>query len=184
MVSVLVFSGGIGSERSKLAREVAGRLGWEFTKFSDEIRKRIVNDGEDPEKRSKLQSYGQDLVQNDLPGFVAAVLENAKFADKGFCVVDGLRHIEVLLELEKTLPSGSIGYIHVDPDDTRIEESAQERGIAEQNLFKYNQALSEAQIPRILPAYADLRLDASGGRSMNIIKVLRRFELEQEAPED
>lgn len=179
MSFVLVFSGGIGSDRSKLAASVASALGWSKAKFSDEIKKRIEAAGEDPNQRSKLQSFGQDMVQNDLAGFVQAVLDSAGFEPGSSCVVDGLRHIEVLLELKERVEGSTVGYIHVHEDVTRIEKSAEERGINEQNLFRYNQALSEAQIPRILPAYADIELDAADGLRLNTEKVLRRFDLKR-----
>ena len=183
MARVLVFSGGIGSERSKLSQSVAQAVGWKHAKFSDVIRRRLEKAGEDA-TRSKLQSFGQDIVQNDLKAFVAAVLEDAEFAKADGCVIDGLRHIEVLLELREQAGAAVVDYVHVNEDLNQIEQSAEERGIEEQNLFRYNHALSEAQVPRILPAYANLELDASDGLALNTGKVLRRFGLKPSASAD
>ena len=57
-------------------------------------------------------------------------------------------------------------------DPNRREEGARERGIGEDMLYRYDRNLTELQLPEILPAYADLRLDGGLGLSINARKVV------------
>lgn len=169
---VIVLSGAIGSRRSELADKLAARLHWPRVKFSDYIKERIGEAGDDPEDRLLQQQYGQRLVQNQLKLFVEGVLAmNDGWQADGNLVIDGLRHVEVLLMLKEVLPpppATRLYYVHVRPDPLKRESGARDRGIQEQDMYRYDQALSEAQMNRILPAYADLEVDASLGIGLNV----------------
>lgn len=174
MGTVLTFSGAIGSRRSDLSERVAAELGWPRVKFSDYIADAIRADGEEPVSRARLQSYGQELVQHSLEEFVQGTLDRADgWRASSNIVVDGLRHTEVLLQLRReTLPPNRLAYVHVTVDPNRREEGARERGIGEDMLYRYDRNLTELQLPEILPAYADLRLDGGLGLSINVRKVV------------
>lgn len=172
---VIAFSGAIGSRRTELAGAVAEALDWPRVKFSDFVKEQIRAEGGDPEDRFLLQRVGQQFVQHRLREFVSGVLamQPAWEAD-GNLVVDGLRHTEVRLELLNQIGDSSLFYVHVNVDPRRREEGASLRGIEQQVLYKHDQALTEAQISRILPAYADLTLDGAALISNNVAVVLEK----------
>lgn len=168
---VITLSGGIGSRRSDLAEKLQSRLGWPRVKFSDLIRLRIREAGEDAENRLLQQQYGQRLVQYQLEDFVGGTLAMAPgWAQQGNLIVDGLRHVEVLLTLRRLVAEARsrVFYVHVRADPLEREAGARERGIQEQDMFRYDHALSEAQMNRILPAYADLEVDGTLGLGLNL----------------
>jgi hypothetical protein len=181
---VVTLSGAIGSRRSELASKIEERLGWPRVKFSDYIKAMIRADGGDPENRTQLQSYGQKLVQNRLEEFVDGVLARAPaWRPGGDLVVDGLRHVEVLLTLKNKVAPSKVLYVDVSVDPLRREEGAKDRGIAEQMLYRYERDLTEAQLARILPAYADLRVDGTMGFSITVEEIVQRIkELGGQAP--
>lgn len=170
---VITLSGAIGSRRAEFARKLESRLDCPRVKFSDYIRQRIKDSGENSADRLLQQQYGQRLVQNHLAEFVDGVLAMApaNWINAGNLVVDGLRHVEVLLTLRSVVQerSGStLFYVHVRPDPLEREVGARDRGIMEQDLYRYDRALSEAQVNRILPAYADLEVDGALGPGLNL----------------
>ena len=173
MGTVVTFSGAIGSRRSELSERVAAELQWPRVKFSDYIADAVRADGEDPTSRARLQSYGQELVQHRLEEFVRGALDRAPdWRTTGNLVADGLRHTEVLLQLRREVLPNRLVYVHVSVDPNRREEGARERGIGEDMLYRYDRNLTELQLPEILPAYADLRLDGGLGLSINTRKVV------------
>lgn len=176
---VIVLSGAIGSRRSELAEKLEQRLHWPRVKFSNYIKQRIQADGDDPDDRLMQQQYGQRLVQNHLKAFVEGVLAMAPNwqLEGGNLIVDGLRHVEVLLVLRELLADESeILYVHVKPDPLRRESGARERGLNEQDMYRYDRALSEAQMNRILPAYADLEVDASLGIGLAVQDIEKQLK--------
>lgn len=173
---VITLSGAVGSRRSELAIRLAAHLGWPCVKFSDYIKDTIREDGGDPDDRIQLQSYGQKLVQNQLEKFVDGVLAKAAGWGPGRdLVVDGLRHVEVLLTLKHKVAPSKVLYVDVSVDPLRRDEGVRDRGIAEQVLYRYERDLTEAQLARILPAYADLKVDGTLGFSINIDEIVRRI---------
>lgn len=175
---MVTFSGAIGSRRSELSSRVAAELHWPRVKFSKYIEKVIEGDGE-LVSRSTLQSYGQELVQHRLEEFIEGVLAEAPgWAESGGdLIVDGLRHTEVLLTLRRQVHPSKVVYIHVTADPNRREEGARERGIEEDMLYRYDRNLTEAQLPAILPAYADMVVDGALGFSVNVKKIVDFIEL-------
>jgi hypothetical protein len=176
---VITLSGAIGSRRSEIAEKLAVKFNWPRVKFSEYIKDCIKADDEDPEDRVLQQQYGQRLVQNDLEDFVDGVLAKRAGWEKngGNLIVDGLRHVEVLLVLRRrvTAASSKLVYIHVRPDPLKREPAARERGIAGQDIYRYDRALSEAQMNRILPAYADLEVDGALGIGLNLKDIEQRL---------
>jgi hypothetical protein len=180
---IIVLSGAIGSRRAELAEKLEERLHWPRVKFSDYIKQRMQADGDDPEDRALLQEYGQRLVQNHLKAFVEGVLAMVPgWEVNGNLIVDGLRHVEVLLTLRELIDGPTVFYVHVKPDPLKREPAARDRGINEQDMYRYDRALSEAQMNRILPAYADLEVDGSLGFSLNIQDIEQHLKALGPAP--
>lgn len=161
--TVVTFSGAIGTRRSDIAIALADRLGWERVKFSTFIASRLAEGGAEADDRRLLQKLGQELVQSDVEGFVAGVLSQAVNWQPGNnLIVDGLRHAEVRLALVHAIRPSSLHYVHVEVDEVTRQGTAETvRGIQERLLYRYDQDLTEAQLPKILPAYADQIVDGS-----------------------
>ena len=175
---VITLSGTFGSRRSELAEKLEARLGFPRVKFSDFIKARIADDGENGADRVLQQQYGQRFVQDDLDWFVEGVLNMAPgWTTAGNLIVDGLRHVEVLLTLRQKVQEAhsQLFYIHVQADPLRRETAALDRGINEQDMYRYDRALSEAQMNRILPAYADLQVDGALGLGLNMRDIEKRL---------
>jgi hypothetical protein len=174
---VVTLSGAIGSRRSQLAGELGNRLHWPKVKFSDYIKELIVQDGGDPADRTLLQSYGQKLVQTRLKQFVDGVLARAPdWREQGNLIVDGLRHVEALIQLRQAVDPSRLLHVNITANPLERETGARERGIAEQNLYRYDRDLTEAQISRILPAYADMNVDAQLGMRINAEEIISLIE--------
>ena len=173
--TVVTLSGAIGTRRSDIALAIAGRLGWRRVKFSDYIRSRLEGAADDD--RRMLQKVGQELVQTDVEGFVAGVLAQADGWVRGEnLVVDGLRHAEVRLALLNAIRPSALYYVHVEVDEPTRQSTAESvRGIQERLLYRYDQDLTEAQLPKILPAYADQIVDGSLPAGMVAQKVVSRL---------
>lgn len=161
--TVVTLSGAIGTRRSDIAVALAEQLAWRRVKFSDYIKSHLQGAGGTPEDRRMLQKVGQDLVQTDVEGFVASVLAQAEGWKGGQdLVVDGLRHTEVRLALLNAIKPSTLYYVHVEVDEPTRQSTAESvRGIQERLLYRYDQDLTEAQLPKILPAYADQIVDGS-----------------------
>ena len=97
----------------------------------------------------------------DVDGFVANVLRQVEW-QRGNLILDGLRHVEVRQALLQQLRDVAVlKLVHVTVDeDTRLERAG-ERGIEQRMLSRYDQDLTEAQMSRIVPPYADLILDGT-----------------------
>lgn len=175
--TVVTLSGAIGTRRSDIAIALAQRLGWTRVKFSDYIKSKLIADGGDADDRRMLQKLGQDLVQTDVEGFVRGVLEMAQdWEPGGDLVVDGLRHAEVRLALVTAIRPSSLYYVHVEVDEVTRQATAENvRGIQERLLYRYDQDLTEAQLPKILPAYADQIVDGSLPATIVADKILLRI---------
>lgn len=112
-----------------------------------------------------------------MEGFVAGVLAQANgWKDGGNLVVDGLRHVEVRLALLNAVKPSTLYYVHVEVDELTRQSTAESvRGIQERLLYRYDQDLTEAQLPKILPAYAHQIVDGSLPAGMVAEKIVARL---------
>lgn len=176
--TVVTISGAIGTRRSDIAAALAERLGWQRVKFSDYIKAKLQADGGNAEDRRMLQKLGQELVQADVEGFVGGVIAMAQgWKPGGDLVVDGLRHVEVRLALLAAIRPSTLYYVHVEVDEVTRQATAENvRGIQERLLYRYDQDLTEAQLPKILPAYADQIVDGSLPPTIVADKIIARLK--------
>jgi cytidylate kinase len=174
---VLAFAGAIGSGKSTLSEGVADALGWPRASFGDFIRKQARN----PDDRNELQRIGQTLVLTDVEKFVDDVLSEAPgWEDAGGLVIDGIRHVEVRLALIYRLKPHKLKLVFVTVnEDMRYTRAQDEHQIDAKMLPRYDQHLTEAQIPRILPEYADLRIDNNLPVEFAVERVIKNFDLER-----
>lgn len=183
---VIAFSGALGAGTSTFSLEVAKRLGWQYARFSDYIRRYAAASGENPDDRGVLQRLGQALVQNHLEDFVRNVLELAAWKPGDNLILDGLRHVEVVVELRRQLGSGAdLRVVHmVVGMESRAARSKAIEGLQEAAFMLYDKDATEAQIERVLPPYADLVLDEEVPDQDWVAVVLRNFGDPDRAPDD
>lgn len=160
MGTVVAFAGPIGSGKTTLSTRVADLLRWPRVSFGDYIRKIARDNDQDPNDRAVLQKLGQSLVMTDVDRFVSAVLATADWKVGENLIVDGLRHVEVRLVLLTKVPSSAFKLVYLTVDETTRRQRAEVKwDISQPQLIRYDQELTEAQIPKILRAYADLVID-------------------------
>jgi Fic family protein/adenylate kinase family enzyme len=169
---LIAFSGPIGAGTSDLSARVAERLGWPRVKFSDTIRRIAAEQSSDPNELEVLQALGQSLVVDRLSEFVAEVLASADWRGDQNLIVDGLRHIEVKTEMLRQIGAVPLHVVHV---ERSRPERAQRRGLDEARLEQLDRELSEAQLERILPQYANCILDGSQDHDELADRVIQLF---------
>ncbi|TGR10473.1 hypothetical protein EN833_13130 [Mesorhizobium sp. M4B.F.Ca.ET.190.01.1.1] len=167
---VLAFSGGLGAGKSSLTKALSERLGWPRASFGDHVRTLALENGLDSKDRAVLQQLGQALVLTNVEGFVDGVLGRAGEAPN--LILDGVRHVEVLFILREKLQE-KVKLVHLEaPSDVRQERYLQREAVERRLLARYEQDITEAQIARILPQYADLTVDATLPLSFQVEKVV------------
>ena len=180
---VVAFSGPIGAGKSGISKALADSLGWPRISFGDYVRDYALKNGRDAEDRGTLQALGQLLVLADAEGFVRDVLKTKQWT----CglVLDGLRHVEIRQALLQELKdSGAVlRLVYVDVDeDTRQERALNDKRIERRMLSAYDQDLTEAQVPRIVPAYADLRIDGTLPIPALVDRIIDKLQLKSLQP--
>ncbi len=160
---IVAFSGAIGTGKSNVSRKVQEILGWPRVSFGDYVRKQAHELGQDQNDRVVLQRLGQALVQRNTREFAKNVLDQITGWETGpGILVDGLRHVEVRQALIDIVgvPNFRLVFLSLDEASRRRRAEAS-RQIPPSQLIRYDQDITEAQISRILPAYADVKLDAA-----------------------
>ncbi len=151
-------SGGIGAGKRELAERLAERLGGRCVGFGDEVRRAGMARGLDFQDEEALQSLEQDMVVRDSQGLVDAVLAHRP-ADGSPLVVHGLRHVETLIDLRRRC-GGPLHLVHVDVSEAdRARTVTGRSGMTPRDLARLSNHLCEAQVDRILPQYADARVE-------------------------
>jgi cytidylate kinase len=156
---VVAFSGPIGAGKSTISQKLADSLHWPRVSFGEYIKKVAQENGEDPDDRAVLQRLGQALVLADVDGLVEEVLNQRDWKNangEGNLVVDGLRHAEVRHALIQKIRPNILK--HVFDEDTRQQRVRDEDHIEPRILMRYDQDITEAQIPRILREYRDIEV--------------------------
>jgi Fic family protein len=169
---LIAFTGPIGAGTSGLSQLVADTLGWPRVKFSDYIRNVAIEQASDSDDLNVLQAVGQNLVRERLEEFVAGVLALTEWRAGGHLIVDGLRHVEVRTEILRQIGAVPLHVVNV---ELPLPERAQKRGLDEDALGQYDAELSEAQLERILPQYANLSLDGSQDHHQLARRVIELF---------
>jgi cytidylate kinase len=177
--TVIAFAGAIGSGKSNLSRKVAALLEWPRVSFGEYIRTVAQENGMDASDRGVLQRLGQALVMSDTEDFARKVLATAPNWRGGQnLVIDGLRHVEVRLVLIKLVRPSAFKLVFLSVDETtRRQRALHDKEIPQPQLIRYDQDITEAQIPRILPEYANVTVDNSLPTDIAAREVLSRLSL-------
>lgn len=178
---VVAFAGPIGSRKSELSRALAERLHWPRRSFGDFLRGQAKANGMDASDRAVLQQLGQVRVQSDPDRFVSDVLEGHDWTKHPNLVLDGLRHAEVrhalliLLQRQEV----SLKLVFVEIDEPLRQRQAQERGVPLRLLATYDRDLTEAQVSRVIKAYADVIVPGSLPIALGVDTVISRLSLRE-----
>jgi cytidylate kinase len=157
---VIAFSGPIGAGKSTISQKVAELLNWPRVSFGEYVQTVARQSRQNPEDRSVLQRLGQALVLSDVDGFVREVLAQKDWRGEGNLVVDGLRHAEVRHALVQQISPHLLKHVFVTVDeDTRQQRVREEDKIEPRVLMRYDQDITEAQIPRIIREYKDIEVN-------------------------
>jgi cytidylate kinase len=175
---VIAFSGPIGAGKSTISQKVADLLQWPRVSFGEYVQKIATENGQDPYDRTVLQRLGQALVLSDVDGFVKGVLEQKEWKEEGNLVVDGLRHAEVRHALIQQIHPSKLKHVFVTVDeDTRQQRVREEDKVEPRILMRYDQDITEAQIPRVLREYKDLEVSGRLPSEIAAKEVIARLGL-------
>jgi cytidylate kinase len=181
MGTVIAFSGPIGAGRSVISQKVADLLKWPHVTFREYVQKVAKENDQDPHDRTVLQRIGQALVLADVDGFVEAVLNQKMWRGddgQGNLVVDGLRHAEVRHALVQKIKPNALKHVYVTVDeDTRQQRVREEEKVEPRILMRYDQDITEAQIPRIIREYKDIEINGKLPSQIAAKEVVARLGL-------
>lgn len=173
----IVLSGAKGVYTSALSVVLSEILKWKRAKFSDHIREIAIAGGENPDDTAVLQRIGQKLVGDQIAEFVSSVLKLATWHPGESLVLDGLRHVEVLRELQRQIgDTVDIRVVHIGIQDRadRKDRVKRSEGVSNSDFDAYDQDETEKQVEQT-PAYANLRLNGAEPRGELARTIVRRF---------
>jgi adenylate kinase family enzyme len=112
---IVALCGPSRSGKSTLARHLAEKTGAAFISFGEFVRSEFAQSapGVLPTRR-ELQDFGQSLVSSDPKGFLERALSAQPAPPRAVLVLDGLRHVRLLVLLREQYPESKIRVIFVE----------------------------------------------------------------------
>ncbi len=156
--AVVCFSSRMGAGKSTLASSLASSLGWPHASFGDYVRG-VANQRGAGESREVLQQIGEELVSTNLEVFTRAVISRVGW-EKG-CVVDGIRHVQVLRALRTIASPLPIFLVFVDIDESVRRQRLRQRGMTDEEIDAADRHTIEDQVRKMLKEEADICLDGA-----------------------
>ena len=158
---VLVFSGQIGSGKSRLSSGVAKALGWSYASFGDYVRRIAHCQGLD-DTREILQELGEALVNKDAEDFCRSLLAHYNWRSGEPLVIDGLRHKEVADALRRLVTPLDIRIVLLEVDENiRRIRLGKRKQTGFERLETVEKHPTEVQVKTELPQIADLKLEGN-----------------------
>jgi cytidylate kinase len=155
----LVFSGKLGCGKTTVSKLVALRIGARWNSFGS-IVKRIASERGLPTGRETLQALGADLVSNSPEAFCRKVISEAEPSSGHGLVVDGLRHITILKQIQQLLLPAPVIPIYVGVNEAvRIDRIKRRGGINIQDLQRLESHSTEIEVMDDLLKSARLLVD-------------------------
>jgi cytidylate kinase len=157
----IIFSGKLGSGKTTVSKLLALRMEARWNSFGATV-KRIASERGLPAGREALQALGAELVSNSPEAFCRKVLSEAEPSTGHGLVVDGLRHITILKQLQHLLLPAPVILIYVDVDNVvRLDRLKQRGGINIEDLQRLESHSTEIEVMVALRESAQLRVDNS-----------------------
>lgn len=176
---VIALSGGIGAGKTDLAERLAATLDADRVSFGREVREFAERNQRNQNDRAVLQELGQAMVLTDCEGFVRRVLaqrdEGGRQRKPGL-IVEGVRHVEVFKELGRQLGDRTVHLVHISTPEATREKRVMDRDNVERRVVaRYDNDITEAQVPRILPQYAALTLNGDLPLELQVATVEKKL---------
>jgi len=102
MAIVIGVCGQIASGKTTVAKIISQEYNFHFTSFGDYVRSK-AQEMQLTISRQVLQNLGQSLLETDINSFCRHVVFQNQWDSKSNLVIDGVRHVSVIHELEKIL---------------------------------------------------------------------------------
>jgi len=169
--AVICLSSRMGAGKSTLADSLARALGWAYTSFGDYVRGIAKQRGSD-QSREALQQIGEELISTNVQSFSQAVISQVDWR-KG-CVIDGIRHDQVLHAIKNIVSPLPTFLVVVDIDESVRRKRLHERGMTDNQIDAADRHSTEAQVRGALKQDADIVLD--GARDIpDLVMAVRTF---------
>lgn len=134
--STIAITGGIGSGKTALTKSLADSLCSSRVSFGDYVRTIAARRSLQSERKI-LQDLGEQLIiELGTDAFVKEVINFAAIKNE-WLIIDGIRHVEVWLSIQKLFPQRS-WLIYID-----IDESIRIKRLVERDKLKEFEALLE-----------------------------------------
>lgn len=172
-MAVVGFSGKRGSGKSTISRQVSEALGWPRAGFGDYVRAEANRRGLD-HKIETLQTVGESLIDTGPETFCRAVLLEARWEPNTSLIIDGIRHVEIVVALRKIMVPADFRLVHITVEEPLREARLIGRdSIDGESIRRYDRHSTEAQVATALPELADLVLDGSDEESALVGRIVR-----------
>lgn len=170
---IVTFSGPIASGKSTIADALSSLTGWHIASFGNKARDEAAKRGLDHTDRSVLQQIGLELISKGWDVFCEAVLEQANWEPGQGLIIDGIRHMEALQQLEILVRPAELLLVYVEtPKGVRLARF-QNRDREGLSLDEAEKANTESQVEGILKASADILVDGTAVPAENARKIIR-----------
>lgn len=169
--AIICFSSPIGAGKSTLATSLADSFDWPHTSFGDYVR-RIARERDLQQSRDVLQRIGEELVSTSLEPFTRAVVSRVTWQQG--CVIDGLRHMQVLRTIRQIVSPLPVFVVFIDVDEAVRRKRLRERGVSDHDIDAADQHETEAQVRTAIRKQADLHLNGQTEIPL-LIKQIREF---------
>jgi dephospho-CoA kinase len=156
--AVICLSSRIGAGKSTLADSLASALGWTHTSFGGYVRQIAKQRGSD-QSREALQRIGEELISTNVQSFSQAVISQIDW--RNGCVIDGIRHNQVLQAIKNIVNPLPTFLVFVDIDESVRRKRLHERGMTDNQIDAADRHSTEAQVRSGLKQEADIVLDGS-----------------------
>lgn len=160
---VLAITGRIRAGKTTLANTLEREHGWRRVAFSDYVRAEAARRGV-PETREALQALAVELIEAlGWDGFAAAALAEADLDPaqiRAPAVIEGARHLETLDALKRLFAPAAVRVIYLRVSDAERNRRLAAEGVDAQTGAVWEAHSTERQVVSVLPAKADLVVDA------------------------
>jgi len=158
---VLGFSGRIKSGKSSVSYELARALAWPRVAFGDHLRLLAIKQNL-PETRETLQELGAQMVEKDCRGFCMELLKSINWKPGQHLIIDGIRHMSVLMTLRQMVYPAVLKLVYLDADDEILEKRHQASPCGSLRSFvQIEKHSTEKDVVIALREAAELRVDST-----------------------